>query len=299
MDTTTALNQLQLNFSPASLQVLNICLGFIMFGIALELKPASFKRVFLQPKVPLTGVFAQFFLLPLLTFLLVLLLQPIPSIALGMMLVAACPGGNISNFFAALAKGNTELSVSLTAIATLLAVVMTPFNFAFWASCYPETAALLQTVQLDIWDMFKTVLTLLALPLVTGMWVGHRFPVFTQRITKTVRILSIVFFIGFVVAAFAANVNSFLQYIHLVIGLVLIHNAVALFSGYSLARLLRFAPKDVKSITIETGIQNSGLGLILIFNFFDGLGGMAIVAAWWGIWHIVAGLSLGFFWSRK
>ena len=110
---------------------------------------------------------------------------------------------------------------------------------------------------------------------------------------------SIAIFAAIVIMAFSANFDLFLSYIHLVILLVLAHNAVALLAGYNLGTLFKLEQQDRRSIAIETGIQNSGLGLILIFGFFDGLGGMAIVAAWWGIWHILSGLSLAYFWQRN
>lgn len=105
------------------------------------------------------------------------------------------------------------------------------------------------------------------------------------------------FFAGFVLVVFAMNFEKFISYVHLVVVLVFFHNAVALLGGYSLASAFNLREKDRRSIAIETGIQNSGLGLLLIFNFFDGLGGMALVAAWWGIWHVITGLTIGWYWS--
>ena len=269
-----------------------------MFGVALELKVDDFRRIFKEPKAPIIGVISQFILLPFITFLLISALQINASMALGMILVAACPGGNISNFISLLAKGNAALSVTLTAIATLFAIVMTPFNFAFWGNLYPPSAQLLTEISLDPLEMFQTVLLLLGLPLILGMWTAHRFPGFTWKIRKPIKILSIIIFAGFVVVALYNNFNYFLEYIHLIIFIVLIHNAVAFFSGFGFAKLMKLNQADTRSITIETGIQNSGLALVLIFGFFNGLGGMALIAAWWGIWHIIAGLSLAFFWSK-
>ncbi len=286
------IDQIQLNFSEGSLLFMNISLSIIMFGVALEIKPEHFRRIFQKPKLVLTGVFCQFFLLPFLTLLLVMALNPHPSLALGMFMVAACPGGNISNFFTLLSKGNVALSVSLSAIATLSAIVMTPFNFNFWGGLYGPTAELLQTIHIDFLEMLKIVLLLLGIPLVLGMWFAYRFPEITAKIVKPIKILSILFFLGFVVAAFAANFDNFINYVGAVFILVLLHNGVALLSGYSVAALLGLEEPDRRCITIETGIQNSGLALILIFNFFDGLGGMGVVAAWWGIWHMVSGLTL-------
>ncbi|MFK7906510.1 MAG: bile acid:sodium symporter family protein, partial [Chitinophagales bacterium] len=223
---------------------------------------------------------------------------PQASIALGMIMVAACPGGNISNFIALLAKGNVALSVGMTAFVTILATFITPFNFAFWGNMIPETAELLTVIHLSFGEMLRTVLMLLGFPLIVGMCFAHYFPQITAKISTPIRILSILFFAAFVVVAFATNIEFFLEYIHLIAGFVLIHNAIALLSGYGLAKAMRLSHHDAKTISIETGIQNSGLGLVLIFNFFGGLGGMAIVAAWWGIWHMVAGLSLAWWWGR-
>ena len=292
------IDQIQLNFSADSLFLLNISLGFIMFGVALELRWEDFKALLRQPKSILVGATSQFLLLPALSFLLVYMLKPHPSMALGMILVAACPGGNVSNFMSLYARGNAALSVSLTALATVLAIFMTPLNFAFWASLYEPTAVLLKEVSLDVWDMVKTVGMLLGIPLVLGMSVTHYLPKISQQIQKPIRILSILIFAAIVALAFFKNFDLFLQHIHLVFLLVLVHNALALSSGYAWAGLWRLGFAERKSLSIETGIQNSGLGLILIFSFFEGLGGMAIVAAWWGIWHIIAGLGLATYWRR-
>lgn len=288
-----------LQFSEDNLLVLNSILGFIMFGVALELKPSDFKLVLQYPRASLVGLLSQFIFLPLVTFLLVWIIQPAPSIALGMMLVAACPGGNISNFLAHFARGNTALSISLTAIGTALAIVMTPFNLNLWARLYPPTSALLREVSLDTFGVLESVLVLAGIPLVLGMIVNSRFPDFSRRLASFTKPFSIIVFIGFIVLAFSKNLDVFVNYIELVIIIVFVHNAVALTGGYWLSRISRLSETDSRTIAIETGIQNSGLGLALIFNFFNGLGGMALVAAWWGIWHIIAGLAISYYWSLQ
>ena len=293
------IDAIKIHFSQDALWLLNLCLAIIMFGVALDLSPSDFKRLWKHPKSSLLGIFSQFFLLPALTFLLVLLLQPHPSIALGMILVAACPGGNISNFMTHLAKGNAALSVSLTAFATVVAIFMTPFNLQFWGNLYPPTAAILKTVSINPWDIFQTIALILGIPLILGMWFKSIRPRIAKKMTKWLKPLSILIFVGFVAVAFSMNLDIFLKVIHLVIFLVLIHNGLALSTGYTLATLFSLSREDRKTLTIETGIQNSGLGLLLIFTFFDGLGGMSIIAAWWGIWHIISGLGLGWLWSKS
>lgn len=295
------LDSIRLNFNQESLFFLNLTIAFIMFGVALDLKIANFRRILTNPKPVAVGVLSQFLLMPALTFLLILAIDPSPSVALGMILVAACPGGNVSNFISSLSHGNVELSVSLTGIADLSAIIMTPVNFAFWAGLYSTNTELVIPITIDFYEMVRIMLILLALPVGVGMIFSYYFPKLTKKIIKPIKIASIVIFLGYIVGALALNLSYFLEYIHLIALIVLIHNALALTTGFTIARLFKLTKKDTRTITIETGIQNSGLGLVLIFNpnLFDGNGGMAFIAAWWGIWHIISGLAIGFFWSKK
>lgn len=293
------IDNVSLNFNENSLWVLNICLAVIMFGVALGLRVDDFKALMQNPKPAFVGLISQFLLLPALTFLTVLVVEPAPSIALGMMMVAACPGGNISNFISQMSGGNAALSVSLTAMATLLAIIFTPLNLELWASFYPPTEKILTEVRLDPIQVFKTVALILGLPLLLGLWCVHKFPMVAAWLVKILKPLSLLIFAGFVIIAFSNNWSIFLNHIDAIILIVLLHNAVGLFGGYSLGKLAGLDLRDKKTLAIETGIQNSGLGLLLIFTYFNGLGGMAIVAAWWGIWHILSGLAIAYYWSDK
>jgi len=289
----------RLNFNPQSLWALNFIIGLVMFGVALDLKVADFKAVLTMPKPVLIGLTGQFILLPAFTFLLVLVIKPAPSIALGMMLVAACPGGNISNFLTHYARGNTALSITMTAISTAVAIVMTPLNLSLWGGLHPGASAILKEVALDPLEMLLAVFLLLGLPMAAGMWTGYRYPRFVERAHKPVKIFSLAVFGLFVIGALAANWRYFLDYVGFVVLAVFLHNGLALLTGYYAAKFAGLPERDRRAVSIEVGIQNSALGLILIFNFFDGLGGMAIVTAWWGIWHIISGLSVATFWRRR
>ncbi|HAN17077.1 MAG: symporter [Bacteroidetes bacterium GWC2_33_15] len=298
------LDSITLNFSQGGLLFMNITLAFIMFGVALEIDLESFKKIINKPKSAIVGVISQFFLLPIVTFLFVTILQPSPAVALGMILVAACPGGNISNFVSSLGKGNIALSVSLTAIATLAAIFMTPFNFAFWGKLYAKSHPLLRPIEIDPIQMFQTVFILLGIPLIFGMIFSRKFPETTKKILKPIKIFSILIFMGFVVVALASNFSYFLRYIHLIVIIVFIQNGLGLLSGYYFSKVLKLPEIDQRTISIETGIQNSGLALVLIFNpkIFPSdlqLGGMAFIAAWWGIWHIISGLGLAYYWHKR
>jgi BASS family bile acid:Na+ symporter len=293
------IDAVRLNFNPQSLALLNIILGLVMFGVALDLKLSDFRGVFSLPRATLIGMLGQFVLLPAFTFVLVLAIRPAPSIALGMILVAACPGGNVSNFLTHYARGNTPLSVTMTALSTLAAIVMTPFNLSFWGGLHPGASQIMREVSLNPLEMVVAVLLLLGVPMALGLLVSHRLPHLAGRMRKPMRWFSLGVFGLFVVGALAANWRYFLDYVGFVVVAVFLHNGVALLTGYWAARLAGLPERDRRAVSIEVGIQNSGLGLILIFNFFDGLGGMAIVTAWWGVWHLISGLTVATIWSRR
>ena len=293
------LDTIILNFDSESLFFLNLTLAVIMFGVALNITISDFLRIVKNPKSVLIGILSQFILLPAFTFLLVTIMQPLPSIALGMFLVAACPGGNISNFMTNYAKGNAALSVSLTAISTLLAIVMTPLNFQLWSGLYGPTSNLINTISLSPLEMVKVISLLLGVPLILGMLVQNYSPKFALKTAPIFKIGSILFFMALIILALSKNIDIFKKYIHYVFIIVLVHNILALILGYSVASIAGLSKRNRRTLAIETGIQNSGLGLLLIFSFFNGLGGMAILAAFWGIWHIVSGLTIAIFWSKK
>lgn len=295
----TNIDDVMLNFSPGSLQLLNGILAIVMFSIALDLRLQDFKEALRTPKPLFVGMVSQFFILPALTFLLVIMAQPRPSIALGLILVAACPGGNISNFITSRAGGNVALSVSLTAFATVGAIVLTPLNIGFWGYLYEPTRALLRETHIDPVQVAVTISFMLVLPLILGITLNTRRPDITARIHRPMQMLSMVIFAGFVIAALLANWTFFASFAAAVALLVVAHNALALSGGNMIARLFRLSEFNRRAITIETGIQNSGLGLVLIFTFFGGLGGMAVVAAFWGIWHAVSGIALAGWMNRK
>jgi len=293
----TDIDQIHINFGSDSLWALNLALGLVMYGIALDIEIGQFKVLLRTPKLVLVGLLSQFVLLPALTFILVLWVKPPPSIALGLFLVASCPGGNVSNFISHLSKANTALSITLTAFATLLSVIMTPINFQWYASLYEPTSVLLRSISVAPTDLFKVVGLLLALPLALGLYTRHRFENQAIRLEKILKPLSLILFIALVGLALASNWDAFRRYAIQFADLVIVHNTLAILLGFFTAVVFRLDRYSCRSIAIETGIQNSGLGLLLIFTFFDGLGGMAIIAALWGVWHLISGLLLGLFWG--
>lgn len=292
-------DEIRLNFNPASLALLNGVLAFLMFGIALDTRMEDFKRVARMPWAMAVGIAAQFIVLPAVTYGLTLLLKVGPSIALGMILVACCPPGNVSNILTHRAKGNVALSVSMTAISNAIAVVVMPLNFAFWGGMHPAASTLLQSIALDPLEMVGHIVMIIGIPFVLGLWCAHRFPAATQRCKKAVRIVSFVALIGFIIGAIAGNWRFFLDYVGMVLLAVALHDALAFGTGYVCARVMGLEDYERRAVAIEVGIRNAGLGLVLIFSFFGGLGGMAVVAGVWGFWDIIAGLALASWWGRK
>lgn len=271
----TAIDQIRLNFNPQGLMAINITIGLMMLGVALDLKIDDFKRIFRSPKAPGIGLAAQFILLPAFTFLLTRILPGswlTPSMALGMILVAACPGGNLSNIITYLAKGNTAVSISMTAVSSAAAIFMTPFNLALWGGLNPDTQPILKAVQLSPMDVFVTIFIILGIPMALGLILQRIFPNLADRVRKPFKIFSLVVFLAIVAGALAANWQHFLNVVGLVIVAVFIHNGLALNIGYWSARLFGLVERDRRAVCIEVGIQNSALGLVLVFNFFNGLG---------------------------
>lgn len=315
----SSLDCVNLNLGSGTGLIMSIVLALIMFGIALGIKAETLKNIFIKPKSILTGIALQWIGLPLVTFIIIMLFNPIltPMVCLGMILVACCPGGNISNFMSSLSKGNVELSVSMTAVATVCAPFITPFNFWMWGNLYLKFAALSGTLTIPqlvipFSEIFKTVFIILGIPIIAGMLFAHYFPKATEKIKKPFSIFSIVVFIVMVLGMFIPNWQLFIKYIIFIFILVLIHNAAAFATGFTGATLMKLPRRDRRAITIEVGIQNSGLGLTLLLNpaIFKpeiwnnpeiGImyGGMLFVTAWWGIWHIISGLTISSIFRKK
>ncbi len=305
------IDAIRVNMNEAGMNAINIVLAFVMFGVALGIKPKTFVDIVKDPRSALLGICCQMILLPALTFLLAITLNNwiSPMIALGMILVASCPGGNISNFITSLSRGNTELSVTLTAFNTAVCIFTTPLNFSFWGKMYlnfAEKRMMIPELEIPFWEIFKTIVILLGIPLLLGMLCSQFLPKVAQKLKKPMQYLSVAFFIVMVVLTFGNNIDAFMKCIKYIFLIVLVHNLLALGIGFGTGTLFKVPYKDRRTITIETGIQNSGLGLVLLFNpaIFDPAiwssnGGMVVITAWWGVWHIISGLTLAYAWRIR
>ena len=294
--------------------LLNVVLALVMFGVALGIKPSTFVDIIKNPKSIITGIICQILLLPALTLCLIIACGELisPMIALGMILVASCPGGNVSNFITSLSRGNSELSVSLTAFNTAACIFTTPINFAFWGKLYLNFAnnhsiGELPELQIPFWEIFQSIIIIMGIPLVLGMLCAQYLPKVTKLLKKPLQYLSIAVFIAMVVLIFVGNFDAFMRCIKYIFLVVFIHNLLALGIGFGSSTILKLPYKDRRTLTIETGIQNSGLGLILLLNpnifpetgVWANNGGMLVITAWWGVWHIISGLTLAYLWKVR
>lgn len=267
-------------------------LAIMMFAVALSLRVSDFAFLKTHPRMFIGGFATQVLALPLMTLGLAALIAPTPSIALGMLVVACCPGGNVSNLFVMLARGNIAYSVALTGASSAMAFLVTPFSILFWASLYPPTATLIREIEVDALPFLIQVATLLAVPLAIGMMVRANLPRLADRIQPVFQGLAVLIILVLIVVGLQGNWPALVATGLVIVPVVILHNALAFGLGAASGRVLRLDPPSRRALTFEIGIQNSGLGLVILLSQFEGLGGAAGVTAIWAIWHLVAGLGL-------
>ena len=283
----------------ATQAVLSLVLATMVFSVALELRLADFRRVADAPRAVVAGLIPQFLLLPVGTWLATLALDLPPATEAAMILVAACPGGALSNVITHMGRGNTALSISISAVASLLALVLTPFNFTWMVSTNPVTAGWLRTLDIDASDIWISLALLLALPMALGLFVGARWPAATKRIRGPLGRFALAALLAFIALGLVRDRHLLGPQILPQFMVVVLHNAAGLALGWLCASAFRVAERDRRAITIEGGMQNAGLALGIIAVQFGADLGMVIVASLWGIWHIVSGLSLAAWWRKK
>jgi BASS family bile acid:Na+ symporter len=290
---------LRLNFDPDQLAVLHLAMAFLMFAVSLDVYLADFRSVIRFPKSVILGIVVQYLIFPLITLGIIALFRPPVSMALGMVLVSMCPSGNMTNFLAHYAGGNIALSVTLNGILILSAAGLTPAGFWFWSSFLKEGRAMLAGLEIGLADMVVIILQLIVLPLALGMLLRYRAPDLVGRWRSGVQRAALLVFFGVLVMALMGNLTNIRAYLGFAFVIVLVHNATALALGYGLGRAFRLPEADCRTLSFESGVHNTALGLLLIFRFFDGLGGMALIAAWYGIWDLITGYLLARFWRSR
>jgi len=293
-----ALDSLRIVLDPVGQAGVALALMLVMFSVALGLRVDDFAFLRDKPMLFIGGVVAQVVILPLVTFLLILAIRPAASIALGMIVVACCPGGAVSNLLTYLSRGNVAASVALTATSSLLAAILTPASILIWSHAYEPTATLLESLDVSPLMFLAQTTFLLALPLVLGMLVAAKAPDVAQRIRKRTTILGVSVLVGVIIYGIAYFFPVLFPALPLLGGVVVLHNAVAFATGALAGRTLSRNPATRRALTFEIGIQNSGLALVILLSQLKGLGGAAAIAAVWGVWHLVAGGLLALMFRR-
>lgn len=284
-----ALDQLTIALSPSSQNMLAAAIVIMMFAIALSLRPEHFAFLRKDPLHFWGGLAAQIVALPAMTIALAAILQPAPSIALGMIVVAACPGGNVSNFMTYAARGDTAYSVSLTAGSSIIAAVWTPAAILLWSDLYPPTANLLETIEFDRTSFLLQTTLLLAAPLSVGMVAAFVRPDIAEKIRQPLAL----FGAGILAVVIIRGTVDFWPVLigawAIIMIPVILHNASAFALGAAAGRVLAASQAQRRSLTFEVGIQNAGLAIVLLLAQLQGLGGAAAIAAVWGVWHFFSG----------
>lgn len=297
----TELDSLRIVLDPIGQAGVALALMLVMFSIALGLRLDDFRFLRDKPVFFAGGVVAQVVILPFVTYLLILLIRPSASIALGMIVVACCPGGAVSNLLTYLSRGNLAASVALTATSSILAAILTPVSILFWSRAYEPTSTLLESLDVSPYLFLLQTTFLLAVPLVLGMIVAARAPDVAKNIRKRATILGAAVLVGVIVYGIWYFFPVLFPALPLLGAVVVVHNAAAFATGAVAGRVLTRITATRRALTFEIGIQNSGLALVILLSQLKGLGGAAAVAAVWGVWHLIAGslVTLAYRFSDK
>lgn len=279
--------------------VLSAVLMLMVFAVALDLTVSDFRRVLEMSRLVVIGLLPQFLWLPIATWLVTLALALPPPLEAAMLLVACCPGGSMSNVITHLGRGNTALSVSLSAVSGVLAIVLTPLNFSWTMASNPDTANWLRELALSPFDLLGSLLLLLAVPMLAGLLVARHRGDWAIRWKGVLRKLSLAALASFIVLGLYRERELLTAAILLPAAIVVLHNALGLLLGGLTAGAFRLAAPEARAVTIEAGMQNAGLALGIIALQFDGELGMVVLASLWGIWHLISGLALAGIWRRR
>lgn len=276
-----------------------VLVAFFLFGVALDTRLEDLVLHVRRPLVLVSGVAAQFLLLPVLTLGLCYLLDVRGSVALGMLLVACLPAGNLSNLLTHRARGDVALSIALTTGSNLVALVATPTLFAFWAAKFGPAETLLRDIDLDPAAMALEVALLIGVPFLLGVWVGTRWPKFAARVRRPVDLAVLMLLLVVVLGGLGARWQVIVDHFSEVSLAVVVQNAMVLGVGFVLSLVLRLRPAAARAMTLEIAVRNTALGLVIALAYFDQVGGVVIVVALWALWDVIVGLALSSYWRAR
>ena len=259
---------------------INWLLGIVMFGMGLTLKMSDFKVVFSRPKDIIIGFIAQFTLMPLIAFVLTKAFQLPTEIAVGVILVGTCPGGTSSNVMTYLSKGDVPLSVGMTAVSTLFAPLMTPLLTLLYAG---------QRVDVNAVAMFLSIVKVVLVPIALGLVCNYFFGKATREIVRILPLISTLAIIMIIASVVSANSGRLKTVGAMVVVVVVLHNLLGYATGYGVGKLLRLDATKCRALSIEVGMQNSGLATSLAATHFAQYPLATIPGAVFSVWHNISG----------
>ena len=272
------------------LPLVTYLLGIIMFGMGLTLSPDDFKILGQQPKAVIVGVIAQFAIMPSIAFALARAFDLPPDIAVGVILVGSCPGGTASNVITYLAKGNVPLSVAVTSVSTLLAPLLTPAVFYVFAN---------QWLQINAGSMFISIAQIVILPIVLGVLLHKFFRKQTDAAVEVLPLVSVVSIVLIIAAVVGTSKGRIIESGALIFAVVILHNGLGYLLGFLAARVMGLPYDAQKTLAVEVGMQNSGLGVALAKLHFAALPVVAVPSAIFSVWHNISGALLATYWAAK
>ena len=262
---------------------INYLLMIVMFGMGLTIKPEDFAVVFLHPKDVLIGCVAQFTVMPILAYGLSRLFGLDPALTAGVVLVGTCPGGTSSNVITYFSKGDVPLSVGMTSVNTLLAPVLTPAITYF---------LLKTTVQVDVMSMFMSIVQVILIPIILGFVINKLLGQFTQKLVTALPLVSTIAICLIVGAVVSHNAEKIFESGLLILIVVILHNTFGYICGFGVGKLFKMPPEKIKALSIEIGMQNSGLATSLAASSFPNLAMATVPGAVFSVWHNISGAIL-------
>lgn len=290
------LDAVQINLDPTMVLLLNLVIVMNMFAVSLNLRPSDFQLLRHEKKPVALGLLGQFILLPFFTFLFTLLVPMHTSVALGLIMVSCVPGGNLSNVFSFLARGNLPLSVSLTAIGFPIAAIVTPLNFGLYSHLHPDVSQVVRAIQIDYVQFTALIALNTLLPLALGCWVGSTFTRFHNTVAPYIPGFSLVSISAMVVLIAIDNLHIPFAITSQYMGHAAAHHLALIACALLFYKACKVNQANQRTLTIEVAIQNAPLGVVLLLTFMPTLGGAVVTVMFWGAWQILATLLLAVAW---
>lgn len=277
---------------PVTQLILSLSLAFTMLTVALSLQPQDFRFVRAHPTSIFVGFIAQVVALPAVTLLIIKLLDVSPGLALGMVIVACCPGGAMSNLITKISGGDAAYSVALTMVSSVFSALLLPIAILFWVGLHEPANQLINNINIDRAAFIQNTTTILVIPLAVGLLVSWQKPVLADKLQRRFMPISLLILVALIIAGLHDNFDVVVEHGSRLFPLVILHNALAFLTGALIGRLFLPDRKKARALTIEVGIQNAGLGLIIVMAELGGFGDAALMVGTWGLWHLVAGFGL-------